>query len=229
MKQIYGEGAYIMNESDFGFMFAAYSLDVPEDMLNSGKTVIAYKQFKTEDSTVEPVTKSMYMINKFGLDFDFYLENLRDYLNCKAVLTENQDTFVVYPDGFAQLYTKGLVKKWSGSLKYQGFAPVDVVALGDFIWCSYPESNAIIKYNINSMQQVFRVGGSAKGGIIEPYGLWINENKLIITSSKSGKIIALDLDTFYTEELMNLDEPVKQYMKIGPNEFVLTKSGIYRL
>lgn len=194
-----------------------------------GKAVVAYKQYSFDDASTELVTKSVYQMNKFGLNYEYLAANLPDYLNCKAVALNDGSTLIAYYDGSAAIFDKSRNQKWSGSLKYKGFAPADVVAQNDFLWCSYPESNAVIKYNLNSMQQTFRAGGSSSGGIIEPYGLWLSDDRLIITSSASGLVLSLSLDTFYAEELHDVGEPTLQYIKIDSNEIVLTRTGIYKL
>lgn len=229
MKKIYGNGVLSMLPCSRSFIFTATG-NVPDKANKSdGKSIVSYKQHSFDDGSIELVTKSVYQMNKFGLNYEFYAANLSDYLNCKAVALSNMAMLIAYYNGTAEIYDKLCNKKWSGSLKYKGFAPADVVAQGDFLWCSYPESNAVIKYNINSMQQTFRAGGGTQGGIIEPYGLWLQDDRLIITSSASGIIQSLSLDTFYSEELYDVGEPALQYMKIDSNEIVLTRSGIYKM
>ena len=232
MKKIYGEGAISLIPCSRGFIFTAQQDELPdkmEEQKTEGKTVIAYKQHSFDDGTNSLVTRSVFLMSKFGANFEFYFRTLGDYLNCKAIPLENGNMLIAAHDGTAAVFSRNNVEKWSGSLKHKGFAPADIVTQGDFLWCSYPENNAIIKYNINSMQQTFRVGGSASGGIIEPYGLWLNDNRLVITSSANGMIRSLNLDTFYLDDLWEVSEPAFQYIKVDSNEVVLTKSGIYRL
>lgn len=228
MKKLYNEGVISMLACNRGFMFTAKQLD--EQPAQSGdKSVVFFRQHSFDNGQESLVTRTVYLMTKFGSNYEFFAENLNDYINCKAVTIDNSYMLIANVDGFATLYSKQRAVKWSGSLKHKGFAPADIVAAGEYLWCSYPEGNAIIKYNIHSMQQVFRVGGSMSGDIIEPYGLWLNDNNLIITSSANNKITALNLDTFYAEVLHECDEPVIQYMKIDSNEVILTKSGIYKL
>lgn len=229
MKKIYGEGALSMLACSRSFIFTSRSEAPAGSKQTEGKAVVSYKQHSFDDGGNSLVTKSVYQMNKFGKNYEFFSNELPDYLNCKAVSLKDMSMLIAYYDGNAAIFDKNCTQKWSGSLKYKGFAPADVVAEGDFLWCSYPESNAVIKYNLNSMQQTFRAGGSQSGGIIEPYGLWLHDNRLIITSSASGVILSLNLDTFYAEELHDVGEPALQYMKIDSNEIVLTRTGIYKL
>lgn len=229
MKKIYGTGALSMLPCNRSFIFTALGDSPTGAKREDGTAIVSYRQHSFDDGSTELVTKSVYQMNKFGINYEYYSANLPDYLNCKAVPLEGGSMLIAYYDGNAAIYDKSCTQRWSGSLKYKGFAPADVVAEGDFLWCSYPESNAVIKYNLNSMQQTFRAGGSQSGGIIEPYGLWLQDGHLIITSSASGTILSLGLDTFYAEELHDVGEPVLQYMKIDSNEIVLTRTGIYKL
>lgn len=230
MKQLFNGSAMNLIPFNHNVVYLTRPEQVPYDVMErtgDGKTVIAYRQYSPTEGDAM-ITKSVYMMAKFGADFDFYLNNLPDYLNCKAVAL-GQYMLIVNHKGEATMYTREGGVKWSGSLKYKGFEPADVIADDGFVWCSYPESNAIIKYNVQSMQQVFRVGGGTGGDLDEPFGLWAADGKLIITSNKTGKIMALDLDTFYLEKLWDLDEPAQQYLKVDSHEIVLCESGIYEL
>ena len=169
------------------------------------------------------------MLNKFGNHFQFFEQHLDDYINCKTALLPNMQVFIAYPDGRAMIFNGKDKLRWEGNIKYKGFGPADVVADGNFVWCTYPENNAVIKYNTNSMRQDFRIGGSAAGGLNEPHGIFLNDNKLIVTSSATGEVIGVDLENFYIEQIASFNEPVYQYFKIDSNEIILTESGIYRL
>lgn len=227
MKKIYGAGALSVMPCQRSFIFTAQSPDQPGDVAE-GRAVVSFKQYSFDDGQVSLVTKNVFLMNKFGVDFEYYAKTLSDYINCKAVSVVG-GLMIVNFDGSASVFDRSHAQKWAGSLKYKGFAPADVVSQGDFIWCSYPESNAVIKYNVHSMQQTFRVGGGSSGGIIEPCGLWMADNELIITSLGSGAISALDLENFCIEQRWDAGEPVLQYCKIDSNEIILTRSGIYRL
>lgn len=231
MKKIYDDSAISMIPCERGFIFAAIKKETDDVKISQkeGQSVIAFREHSFDTGQNSLVTKNVYLMNKFGQNFEFFANNLPDYINCKAIKLHNGNTLIVNYDGEAQIFNKSTELKWSGSLKHKGFSPADVVADKDYVWCSYPESNAAIKYNINSMQQTFKIGGSASGGLNEPFGLWIAENELIITSSATAQLLSINLDTFQAKEMVGVYEPSLQYIKVDSNEVVLTRTGIYKI
>lgn len=225
MKKVYDKGAISMIACKHGFLFTAMQNELEDD----GKTIISFKQHDLETSTTSLVTKNAYLLHKFGAHFEFFTQTLEDYYNCKTCVLEDRKVFIVHPAGQAWIYDVRCNLKWEGDIRYKGFGPADIAVDNKYIWCSYPENNAIIKYNFNTMRQEFKVGGSASGGIKEPCGLWLDNNNLIVTSYANGDVFSLDLDVFHMEKLLEHEEPIIQYFKIDFKDVVLTKSGIYIL
>lgn len=223
MKKIYAKGALSMLASGNGFIFPAMQSKMENDY------VISYKFHDLVTGNTSLITRSVYLLTKFGNHFDTFEQHLDDFINCKTAQLPNHRIFVTYPDGRAMIFDSNGNKKWNGILKYKGFGPADVAVDGNFIWCTFPENNAVIKYNSASMRHDFIIGGSASGGLNEPHGVFLENQKLIVTSANNGSICAIDLETFHMESIAWLDEPVYQYLKTYNSEIVLSESGIYML
>lgn len=80
MKQIYGYGALQMLPCQNGVVFVA----VQEE--HDGKATIVYRMFDCENSTVSAVTRSVFLLSKFGNLFQKFDGSPRDFLPCKTAL-----------------------------------------------------------------------------------------------------------------------------------------------
>lgn len=226
MKQIFGKGALSIAPCNRGFVFAEVHKTVEND---KEKNVIAFNQHSFDTGITNPITKSAYLNNIFLNHSDFLKEKIGDYINIITVFTPNFGVITLSPNGIARVYDYNCRFKWKGSLKYKGYAPADAVIHGDSLWCSYPDSNTLIRYNVNSMRQEFKISSGVGDDLVEPYGLFISEESLIITSQTKGLVQKMSLEDYKLETIYNLDEPVKKYVKADSNEIILTESGIYRL
>ena len=224
MKKIYGEGAISMIAARRGFVFA-----VAKDDEESCKSIITYFQHDFDKGATLPASRGVYLTEKFGQNFDFFMKTVEDFFNTIAVSLEDGRTFVMHPGGSAFVFDANGRPKWQGRLKYKGFGPADAVADGNSVWCSYPENNAVIKFNTNSMLADFRIAGGGSDELSAPHGLFLHNGELVVTSAQNGRVIAINLDNFRERVIYESGEPIYQYMKIDSNEIILTKSGIYKL
>lgn len=226
MKQIFNGNAVTIAPSNRGFVFT--EVQTTEEN-GKDKSIICFNQYNFDTGVSTPITKGAYLNSIFLNHSDFLREEIGDYINIITVFTPKFGIIMISPNGMARVYDYNCRFKWKGSLKYKGYAPADAVVYGDELWCSYPDSNTLIRYNVNSMRQEFKIGSGASAELEEPYGLFVAENSLVITSQNSGLIQSLTLDNFTQETMHNLSEPAKKYIKVDSNEIVLTNSGIYRI
>lgn len=226
MKQIFDKAALNIAPCNRGFVFTEFYKTEVEGV---EKNIIAFNQHSFDTGITNPITKSAYLNNIFKNHFEFLKDEIGDYINIITVFTPNFGVILLYPNGIAKYYDYNCHFKWKGSLKYKGYAPADAVIVGNELWCSYPDSNTLIRYNANSMRQEFKVTTGVSSELVQPYGLFVLENSLIITSQSCGLIQAMNLESFSLSTLYNLDEPVRKYIKVDSNEIIMTDSGIYRI
>ena len=226
MKKIFESEAISIFPCNRGFVFAEIH---KEEISGKEKRVIAFHKHNFDTGITDMITKSAYLNNVFTNHTDFLKEEIEDYINVIAVFPPNLGMIIIGKVGIAKVYDYNCRFKWKGSLKYKGYSPADAVVSGDKIWCSYPDSNTLIRYNANSMRQEFKISSGISGDIKEPYGLFSLDNSIVITSQSSGVVQTMDLDNYNIEKMFEFNEPVEKYIKVDSNEIVLTKSGIYKL
>lgn len=226
MKQIFGSGVLSIAPCNRGFVFAEVHKTVQD---NAEKNIIAFHQHNFDTGVTNPITKNAYLNSIYLNHSDFLKEEISDYINTITIFTPNFGMILLKVNGIALVYDYNCKFKWRGNLKYKGYAPADAVICGESLWCSYPDSNTLIKYNVNSMRQEFKISSGIENELVEPYGLFAGDEGIIITSQNSGLIQTISLNDYKLETLYTVNEPVKKYIKVDSNEIILTESGIYRM
>lgn len=223
VKKIFGNDAIHMLPLPGGFIIANKQCEYPDHI------VVTYKMATLETNVLNAVTRNVYQLAKFGNNFKQFEQILKDYLNCKTLQLPGGKLFSVYPDGKAAIYSSSAEPVWEGYLKYKDLGPADVVRQGDLLWASFPESNALIRYNLNTMREELRVGGGEHSAFSFPTGLWIEGDKLLCCNTDANRILEMDLSTFSVYDYAEFEEPVKQYIRVADTEIVLLESGVYTL
>ena len=223
LRKIYPSGALQILPVEKGLVFIA------DQGNKEDKKIVSYKHFDIATNKISLVTRKVYLLNKFGNEFEYFAEKITDYINCRVLVT-GKFHFIIYPDGVIFKISRDKDSTTSKKLTLNGLGPADAVLDGDCIWCSYPESGCIIKYNSDNLTETLRIGNenSAKKGILtSPYGLFIEGRTMTVTSSEISEILYIDLDILCVKEHKEVSESVLTYAKIEEREIALTKSGIY--
>ncbi len=223
MKKIFGDDAIHMLPLHSGFIIATKQKTY-DDYL-----VVSYKMATLETDALNPVTRNVYQLAKFGNNFQLFEKILPDYLNCKTLQLPDSRLFAIYPDGQAAVYDDMAQTLWSGALKYKDSGPADVALQGECIWATFPESNALIRYNVQSLREELRIGGGENSAFAAPCSLWINGNSMLVCNRDSHKILEINLSTFEAFDYAEFEEPVHQYIRIDNTEIVQLDSGVYTL
>lgn len=225
MKQIYGNNSLSLFPLENGFLI------VTKEDENTEMVSVGYKLIDFSNYTMAPVTKDIYQKAKFGENYKAFELQVGNYITCKTVVLENGNVFTVNADGQSSVMDKNGYVEWQGTIKYEDGAPADIIIVGSNIWASYPNSNAIIRFNLNTMREELRIGGKNDTAFNKPEGLWYNSKngKILICNAGSNKILELDAKNYTIYEYAEFEEPVHEYINIQSNEMVLLDSGVYRL
>lgn len=222
MKQISTTGANSMIKAERGIIYSGVQKK------QDGQYAPYFKFFDFVTNSAAIITKDVFSLAKFGKNYELITPKVKDLIHSRSAMLPGGRVLVCERDGNSAVFGSDGSEKWRGVIKYKGFGPSDVAADGIYIWCTFPESNAVIKYNTNSMRHDFVIGGSASGGLNEPHSVFFDEDKLII-ASLDGSICYISLDNFQIVERLDTDEIIYQYTKTYSNEVILCRSGIYTL
>ena len=192
------------------------------------QVAVSYKMVSFSGGKISNVTKSVYMLTKFGSAYKGFMKKIKNYLTCFALPLENGHCFVIERDGSAALFGAEGGEIWSGTLLYKKASPGGIAVNGDSLWISFTDSNVLIRYDLKSLRQELRIGGE-HSPFNKPSGLFPAGSKIFICSLEDNCIWKMDTATYDAELYFPFDEPVKDYKFIQKYEIAVLESGIYLL
>lgn len=222
MKKISDDSVFSLHPLPDGFL---YSHLIKQ---GEGKVKVGFKMASFEKGVVTKVTKSIFMLSKFGANYKFFADKLKNYITCHAFPFDDGRTLVIDTDGLGVVYGEDGQELWSESFVYYDAAPSCSAVSGTTLWLCYKELSTIIKYDLKMLRQELRIGG-ANAPFKKPCGLFPAGTKLFVCSEENKSILKLDCITYHTENYFELDEVINDYKFINKSEIVVTKSGIYML
>lgn len=205
-----------------GFVFA-YPFEISSDSMKVG-----YKMVSFDTGKISNVTGTIYTLTKFGHEYRTFKNKIKNFITCLSAVFDDGRVFVVETDSSAQLFNQFGENIWTGKLSYQGLTPKAIAASGETLWAAYSEKNTIVKYNINSMREELRIGGSSSP-FSSPCAIFPAGNKLFVCNESGRDIWKIDTTNYSTELYYEFEEKILDYKFIDKYEIVCLESGIYLL
>lgn len=225
MKKLFSEKIYDICPIENGFVFV-YRRPEVENMI-----AVSYRAVSLETGVVSQRSRADYEFIKYGQRTDGANYAIGNFITCNCVTLDNGNLFIVSEKGDAKMVgTDGLIH-WEGAIRYKDCGPTAIAHFGHTLWASFAEKNALIRFNLRTMREELRIGGSIDSSFSYPEGIWINDHsgKLIICNSKARNLLEVDVKTYTVEEKAVFDEPVHKYLCIDGRELVILDSGLYLL
>lgn len=226
MRKVFGSEAYLLFPLEDGFIVVERKNTEEEEKVKVGYRLVSFTQ-----GTAGYVPKQVFYSAKFGENYDVFLPGLCNAVDPKIVFLEGGRVFISCPDGTAGIYDQMGNATWQGTMRYNDCGPYDILAVDGKLWASYPEQNALIRFNLTTMREELRIGGKNSAAFAVPQGLARGEDPeiLLVCNAGSQKICAVNLKTYTVTDYEVFEEPVHQYIKVRSNEIVLLDSGVYKL
>lgn len=221
MKQIFDQNAFQVFPSQNGFIFA-----VREE--RDDKAMVSYKMLDFERMTLSPITRKVYLLEKFGHHFDRYGDNPEEFLQLRTLFLPEHRLLMVDPMGNAKTYIGDGSVTWQGELTYDGCPPAGLALAEEGLYLSFTEAGAIVRYNPRTLRAEMRFGGG-DGRLPGPEGLYCQHGKVCFCAPSEHKVFQLDPQQFTVEDYYEFDQPIHQYLKYHANEIVRLDSGVYKL
>ncbi len=220
MRQIFAGEVYEILPLTNGILFS-YRKEIVDDSV-----LVAYKMISFDNNRFTDVAKNIYMITKFGNNYKAISAYCENYITVKSLVLPNGKVFLLEPDGSAALLNNDGAPVWTGSLVYRTAAPSDIVLFDNALWASYADANIMLRYNLSTMREELRIGGS-KSPFDKPRNLFVEGDKVMVSNQGSKNIVQIDLKTYSVFEFESFEEPVYQYVSVADNRFVVLESGLY--
>ena len=200
-----------------------------KDTLPSGTTKISFFTYDIKLERPTASTRSAYLLNKFGENFEKIAEQLSDFIYCSAAILQNKHVIVTYSSGEMGIFNDKGELYWTGDLSYKNCPISGVVAEGKYVWCVVPENNCVVRYCPSTEKIVLRIGGDSSTAFLNPISISTYDNKLYICNYESCKIRTINLTDYTVTDYKTFDEPVYRYLNVNDREIVELESGVYML
>lgn len=198
-------------------------------VLENGSVKVNFFGYDIKRMQETPVTKSVYLLNKFGAEYKKIAEQLGDYVSCDADIMSTKHTVVVYESGETGIFSPEGEMIWSSDLNYQGCEINGVAVDGMQIWSVVPEKNCVVSYSVSHKKFSMRIGSPESASFLHPVSITKYDNELFICNEGSRKVRTISLNDYSVNDFRIFDEPVYKYLRSCGKEIVVLESGVYVL
>ncbi len=198
-------------------------------VLENGSVRVNFFGYDIKRMQRTPVTKSVYLLNKYGAEYKKIAEQLGDYVSCDADTFPSKQTIVVYPSGETGLFSPEGEMLWSSDLQYQGGDISGCVVDGRQIWSVVPSKNCVVCYSISHKKFSMRIGSVDSASFNNPVSISKYDDELFICNAGSNKVRTISLRDYSVNDFRIFDEPVLKYLRSCGKEIVVLESGVYVL
>ncbi len=198
-------------------------------VLENGSVKVNFFGYDIKRMQNTPVTKSVYLLNKFGAEYKKIAEQLGDYVSCDADIMISKHTVVVYESGETGIFSPDGDMIWSSDLNYQGGEINGVAVDGTQFWSVVPDKNCIVNYSISHKKFSMRIGSPDSKSFQRPISLSKYDDNLFICNLESNKVRKINLKDYSVSDYRIFDEPVYKYLRSCGKEIAVLESGVYVL
>ncbi len=200
-----------------------------KSVLENGAVKVNFFGYDIKRMQDTPVTKSVYLLNKYGAEYNKIAEQLGDYVSCDADIMPSKHTVVVYDSGESGMFSPTGDMVWSSDLNYQGCEINGVAADGRQFWSVVPDKNCVVSYSISHKKFSMRIGSPESTSFQHPVSITKYDNELFVCNTESRKVRTINLNDFSVNDFRIFDEPVYKYLRSCGKEIVVLESGVYVL
>lgn len=202
---------------------------VLKESMEDNSVKVSFYSFDTVSQSIATVTKSAYLLAKFGASYELIAKQLGDYVSCDTAKLWNGQTFIIYSTGEIGIFdSQGNLLK-TGDLTYRDAPARDVAPDNNYIWSVVSSKNLIVKYSLLQNRVVMRIGGDTSTTFSKPVAIAEYDRCLYVCNQDTCKIKRVRLSDFSVEDYKEFDEPVYKYLRSENHEFVVLASGVYML
>ncbi len=175
----------------------------------------------------EVITKSAYLMKKFGSSYKKITDTIANFVQCDAAILSDRSVFVIFPNGQCGLFDSDGNVVFNDTLSYNG-KPVNSLAVdGNYIWCCCREENCVIRYALQSRLSVdIRIGGKEATTFILPSSL-SSDSESIYVCCNSAKLRRISKSDFTVSDIGEPIIGLKKFYRIKDHALICTDDGAY--
>lgn len=193
---------------------------------NPSQYKVQYSVVDFKNNSIDVLTKSAYLLKKFGANFKRISEIIPNFVQCDAAVLYDRRVLAIYPNGEAGIFDREGELDWSGTFDYHE-NPIKCLALeGKYFWSVCPEENCVVRYACQNMKLDLRIGGKDAQTFISPSHICYDEGNLYVCCD-SNKVRKIDGGNYTVSDYLNFNNTVKRFYKYGDYAVAVMADGTY--
>ena len=223
MKKLCGSEAAALLPVSNGIIIIKKSVDQKK------RVSVEYDLFSTDNSRISPMSRSDFLLNKFGSCFEQIADQVNGVFSTNTVILPAGKVLAVDKDGQAFLFNSLGQKIRTFDMCYNGDPPKSLAYCEQRLYASFAEQNVILQYNPYTLGHVMRFGSPDSDTFENPISLCGNHGRLYICNGKSNRVSIFDPEKFSIIDYAEFKDTLIQYVRLHGRELVLLKSGVYSI
>ena len=196
---------------------------IPEIDLTRYK--VNYFIYNLKSGEKEVITKSAYLLKKFGSAYQTICESLPGYVQSDTHILKDKSVFVIFPNGECGLFDHNGKIQWNKELKYKESPVTSLAADGNYIWCVCKDENCVIRYFCDNFQVDLRIGSKDSNTFDSPCFVSAdNENVYVCCASR---LRAINKRDFTVSDIGGFNDNLRRFYRFGRYTLLCTTDGAY--
>ena len=222
MQKIFNADLLDIYPTDEGFIYSC------RESLGDNDTV-GFFSYNMHADLFERLSIKEYIVSKYGEEGFGLAKSLGDFVTCTLRSVSSATNIASYADGTIKVFNNYGFITDTKSVKYLDYPARSPEPVGRDLWMTVPEANAVINYSLKYDRIEFRIGGPKETAFSPPASLSLYDDRLYVCNENSFNIKTIDLTTYKVSGYCVFNEPVSRYFRVENSEFVILKSGVYKL
>ena len=186
-----------------------------------------YYIFNLETLEKEAITKSAYLMKKFGSSaYQKISETIASFVQCDAAVLPNREVFVIFPNGQCGLFDPSGKMLWNKTLSYNNKNVSSLAADGEYVWCCCKDENCVIRYSADNFKVDLRIGGRDAQTFTAPSFLSANEDSIYVCCD-NRKLRRIDKKNFTVTDVSSSIPSLQKFYRFGKYSLICTLDGAY--
>lgn len=195
-------------------------------LADNGANKISCFVINFDTGTKDVITKTAYLRQKFGNNYQAIIEKLGDYANFDAYFLPDRNILAVYNDGKYGIFTPDGEVVTIDELKYNDKSVHSVAEDDGAFWSCCEEENCIVRFLADSLNFDIRIGGKESATFANPTFVSADKDYIYVVCNHNY-VRQVDKKTFAVSDISKKYDGLKSYYKFGDYSVVGKNDGFY--
>lgn len=174
----------------------------------------------------EVITKSAYLLKKFGQAYKKITEVINNYADCEAVILKSREVFIMFPNGQCGLFDSDGNMLWNKTFSYNDRVVSSLAYDGEYLWCCCKDENCVIRYSTDNFKLDLRIGSKDASTFCAPHFLSSDEESIYVCCSDM-RLRRIDKGNLTISDVTQSIPSLKRFYRFDSYSLICTLDGAY--